>query len=342
MRRFWWKILGVLLLLYVTFFSLFLPLDPGILDTDVEAVHPGIQTIEVAGYNTHFQTDFDSITVLLEWESVFLCCTPVSVSAEDQMKFEVDFPTEFHGKLLNLYINTPTDGTIYLPEALRVEDAQIVEEPGASCDFDVQNDVALISGLPFLPILLETIRNLMFHVPMWFTMFLLMLLSVWHSVAFLNKGKLESDLKARLFVEVGLVFCTLGLITGSVWARFTWTTWWASDPQLNGALVTFLMYCAYVILRRSIDDDQRRATIAAVFNIFCFALLFVLLMILPRFTESLHPGKGGNPAFSSYDLDNSLRLLFYPAVIGWILCGLWIYNLRIRAHRVREKILFDE
>jgi heme exporter protein C len=177
---------------------------------------------------------------------------------------------------------------------------------------------------------------------MWFTMFLLMIIAVWHSVAYLARQDLVSDLKASMMVEIGLLFCVLGLVTGSIWARFTWTSWWTNDPQLNGALVTFLIYCAYIILRRSIDDDQKRATISAVFNIFCFAMLVVLLMILPRFTESLHPGKGDNPAFSVYDRGNSLKMLFYPAVIGWILMGIWIYKLRYRAQTIRNKMLYDD
>ena len=67
-------------------------------------------------------------------------------------------------------------------------------------------------------------------------------------------------------------------------------------------------------------------------------LLFVLLMVLPRFTESLHPGKGGNPAFSSYDLDSALRAAFYPAVLGWMILGTWMYQLQLRIEQTRERI----
>jgi heme exporter protein C len=143
-------------------------------------------------------------------------------------------------------------------------------------------------------------------------------------------------------VIVGLVFCILGLVTGSIWARFTWGAWWLNDPQLNGAMATFLIYAAYMVLRKSIPEENKRGRIAAVYNIFAFVMLVVLLMILPKFTESLHPGKGGTPAFSSYDLDSSLRLVFYPAVIGWIIVGYWMYKIRLRYVQLLRKVDYDE
>ena len=67
----------------------------------------------------------------------------------------------------------------------------------------------------------------------------------------------------------------------------------------------------------------------------------VLIGLLPRLqgTDSLHPGNGGNPAFSKYDLDNSLRPVFYSAVLGWILLGFWIYSIRVRIRNMEEKLL---
>ena len=74
------------------------------------------------------------------------------------------------------------------------------------------------------------------------------------------------------------------------------------------------------------------------YRIFAFAMMVVFIIILPRMTDSLHPGKGGNPGFSSYDLDHRLRLVFYPAIIGWTLLGVWIMNLRIRLRNISNNI----
>ncbi len=91
-----------------------------------------------------------------------------------------------------------------------------------------------------------------------------------------------------------------------------------------------LSYFAYVILRGGMKDEEQRARISAVYNIFAFALMFPLIMILPRMVDSLHPGAGGNPAFKRYDTDNMMKLVFYPAVAGWIMLGLWLTNLKVR------------
>ncbi|MFM7309384.1 MAG: cytochrome c biogenesis protein CcsA, partial [Flavobacteriales bacterium] len=130
--------------------------------------------------------------------------------------------------------------------------------------------------------------------------------------------------------HVGLVFCMLGLITGSIWARFTWGAWWTRDPQLNGSMLVFIMYVAYFILRNTVNDEQKRARLGAIFNVFACIMMVMLLLILPRFAAGLHPGKSGNPAFSKYDLDSSLRTVFYPACAGFILLGYWLYTLVLR------------
>lgn len=192
--------------------------------------------------------------------------------------------------------------------------------------------------VPKQVILYESIRNLYFHVPMWFTMILLFLLSTIQSVKNLSSGSIASDQKAIEYVNTGIIFGALGIITGSIWARYTWGAWWTNDVKLNGSAITMLIYLAYIILRNSMDDEQKRARISAVYNIFAFVMLIVFIGILPRMTDSLHPGNGGNPGFNNYDLDNKMKLVFYPAVFGWILLGLWIASIRVRISKIKEQI----
>jgi heme exporter protein C len=184
--------------------------------------------------------------------------------------------------------------------------------------------------VPRLPILHETIRNLFFHVTMWFAMLIMMTASLINGIKFLSSHKIIYDIKAEQFAITGIVLGIAGLITGSIWAKYTWGAWWVNDAKLNGAAAAMLVYFAYIILRGSIEDEFKRARIASVYGIFAFTLMLVFIMVLPRLTDSLHPGNGGNPGFSSYDLDNSLRIVFYPAVIGWTLLGLWFTQIKIR------------
>ncbi|MGZ3836368.1 MAG: cytochrome c biogenesis protein [Mucilaginibacter sp.] len=199
----------------------------------------------------------------------------------------------------------------------------------------------LIAGfllhVPVLPILHETIRNLYFHVPMWFAMLAVFVISVFYSVKYLNTGKEEYDIASIECVNTGLIFYALGLVTGMIWAKFTWGEFWSGDPKQNSAAIAFLLYCAYLVLRNSIDEEQKRAKIAAIYNIFAFPIMIVLLFILPRMTDSLHPGNGGNPAFGKLDLDNHMRMVFYPAVLGWCLLALWIATIRYRIRLIEYK-----
>lgn len=190
---------------------------------------------------------------------------------------------------------------------------------------------------PALPILHESIRNLYFHVPMWFGMTILLFFSMVYSIRYLAKGNLESDIYANAAARIGLFLGVLGILTGMQWARTTWGAWWTNDPKLMGAAVGLLIYLAYFVLRNSIDDIDRRAKVSAVFNIMAYAIFIPTIYIVPRLTDSLHPGNGGNPGFSTYDLDGAMRFVFYPAVLGWTLLGVWIMTLsaRIRSIEVR-------
>lgn len=193
----------------------------------------------------------------------------------------------------------------------------------------------LLLEVPRLNILNETIRALYFHVPMWFGMIIMLLASMVFSIRYLHRNDDLEDTRAVEFANVGVLFGVFGLLTGMLWAQFTWGEWWSGDPKQNASAIGMLIYLAYFILRGSLEDSQQRARIGGVYNIFAFFALIPLLFILPRLTDSLHPGSGGNPGFNAYDLDSRLRITFYPAVIGWALLGVWIATVRVRIRRIQ-------
>ena len=194
----------------------------------------------------------------------------------------------------------------------------------------------LWSEVPELPIIEQSIRNLFYHVSMWFAMVVMMAVSFGNAIGFLSSENMARDRRSISLAETGMFFSIMGLLTGMLWAKFTWGAWWTNDPKLNGTAITMLIYMAYFVLRNTIDDPRKRARISAVYNIFAFVMMIVFIGILPRMTDSLHPGNGGNPGFNSYDLDNRLRLVFYPAVLGWVLVGTWIASLRYRIRNLEE------
>jgi heme exporter protein C len=188
----------------------------------------------------------------------------------------------------------------------------------------------LIGEVPRQPILNETIRNVYFHVPMWFGMMALMISSLAYSIKYLRNGQTQDDVYAVEFANVAIVFGVLGFITGSLWGNYTWGDPLPKDPKIIAVEVGLLIYSAYFVLRSSFEDEQKKARLSAVYNIFAFASFMPLVWILPRLTDSLHPGNGGNPAFGKYDMDSNMRMVFYPAILAWILIGVWIASLKIR------------
>jgi len=195
----------------------------------------------------------------------------------------------------------------------------------------------ILMPVPRLDILNETIRNLYFHVPMWFTMIVLFTAAFAYSIKYLRSGRLEDDIFASQLTNTGIMFSILGMLTGMEWGKYTWGAAWSNDPKQLCTAILMLIYFAYGILRSGMRDEEKRAKISAVYNVFAFAMIVPLLFVLPRMVDSLHPGNGGNPAFAKYDLDSDMRMVFWPANVGWIMFGAWISSLNIRLALLKYK-----
>ncbi|GAA4325955.1 cytochrome c biogenesis protein CcsA [Flaviaesturariibacter amylovorans] len=207
--------------------------------------------------------------------------------------------------------------------------------------------------VPRLPIINESIRNLYYHVSMWFAMMILFVISVVHAIQYLSKGELKYDILSRQYAVVGMLFGVLGYATGAIWAAFTWAdpngaaggnfAAIAREPKLIGAAIALLIYAAYLVLRDSINDIDKKARISAVYNIFAFAFLFPSIWIIPRLLPSLHPGGEGsdNPGIDPKSLDWRMRIVFYPAIAGWTLLGVWMATLKVRLMYLKQRGLLE-
>ena len=199
-----------------------------------------------------------------------------------------------------------------------------------------------LGSIPQLDILEQSARNLYFHVPMWFTLMVATVVSAYHSLRYLQSGDRTRDLRAREAARLALIFGVLGLVTGMVWARFTWYEgtgkWWNFDPKQSMAAVLLLIYGAYFVLRDSIEDRNTRGRVAAVYNLFAVVTMPFLLYIIPRQLPSLHPGGEGSPAFSQTDLAPAMRWVFYPSVLAFIGLFWLLYTQRVRLAWIRDQL----
>lgn len=346
MKKYWWKILASVLVFYSLLVGLIVPARPGIISgkSELRIVSGKEQNLKIKFYNSKFNLDKpENIKVRLRIDSTrAICADKTQVLGNRVLSAKFNIPSIDLNSVKSpfpfLEIGSPENGYIFSAVYLTVDSSSLKSDSTQNfCKTDYIQPKSGIS-FPFLNVLEETIRNLFYHVPMWFGMMLLLLVSVIYSIAQLaNPTVLTHDIAAKSFAGVGVLYGILGVVTGALWAKHTWGEYWSWDVKQNTSAVALLIYMAYFVLRSSFEDSDKKAKVSAVYNIFAFATLIPLLYIIPRMVDSLHPGAEGNPAFSSYDLDSTLRLVFYPSVIGWILVGVWIADLWIRIDKLWQK-----
>ncbi|WMX17352.1 MULTISPECIES: cytochrome c biogenesis protein [unclassified Aureispira] len=353
-----YKILGVILVSYSLLAGMLIPLGTGIINVSPRVAQGGEPLdLKIKGYNANFLKDKGNYEARIRLNpKLAICAKNITVKNNQELELSFDLPlgklpiqtlTE-NGKKSSfplLEVSGKNNGYSSLESAVYIKDSLVENTIQDFCDVVpfAQTEEEQIS-FPFLNILEETIRNLFYHVPMWFAMMLLMLISVVYSILYLARPEIERyDIQATSFAAVGVLFGVIGILTGALWAKHTWGAYWSFDVKQNTSAVALLIYLAYFVLRSSFDDMDKRARVAAIYNIFAFATLIPLLYIVPRMVDSLHPGMGGNPAFSKLDLDNTMRMVFYPAVLGWMMMGIWISNLGGRIERLmRIKLELEE
>jgi heme exporter protein C len=200
--------------------------------------------------------------------------------------------------------------------------------------------IGILIEIPYLPKLKESIRNLFYHVPMWYVMLFSFFMSFIYSIIYLSKSSNKYDVISNEFVNTGIWFGCFGMATGMEWAAIQWGQPWSNDPKQIGAALTLLIYFAYSILRNSIIEEDRKARLAAVYNVFSFALIIPLVYIVPAHYASLHPGADNKPFEALKTQDNLLKLVSLPAMLGWILLGLWVFDIRYRIRKIQQPELF--
>lgn len=328
----------MLLLLVTSFLSLRTPLSPNILGIDNNQFEIGENELTVIGYNTCF--DEGENQVWLETEGFAICAEEIEVIDSDHMKVLFNVQRNLPNKRMDLVINSAFGGVMLSPQRVWISDAVLLDiKKENTCFSEIENSIPLPTfAFPNKNILNETIRNLNFHVPMWFSMIFLMLLSFFASIAYLRTNDQRYDIAASSAVHVGLLFAFCGLATGATWARFTWGAWWTSDPQLNGAAISTLIYLAYFLLRKSIEDPDKKARIAAVYAIFAFVMFYVFVKVIPGMADfSLHPDTTDNPSFKDYDVEDRLKIVLRLSAVGWTALSFWIFTILYRLRRVALK-----
>lgn len=348
MYRSYWKILGVLLFIYVLIGGLGTPLKPGIYQLDAPtSAKPGeYVSIKVTGYNSTYAKAEKVEAWLKLDDGHYTKSLRNQIIDDERMVANFLLPPASNKEdyvPLTLIMHNEIDGPTVLPDAISLSPVNAQSDTAAFTQWQDQINSTLTpkEGIlfPYRNILHETIRNTFFHVALWLAMVIILIAGMYHAIAYLRTKNMRNDKLSAAYNTTAIVYGLLGLATGSIWARFTWGTWWTTDVKLNMAAIAMLIYLAYFILRSSINDFDKRARFSAAYSIFGFVALIPLIFVIPRMYDSLHPGNGGNPALGGEDLDNTLRMFFYPSIIAMILIGVWISSVFYRIKKVEEYIL---
>ncbi len=184
----------------------------------------------------------------------------------------------------------------------------------------------------------EVQRIFYFHVPLAWVGFVALFVSLVAGIAYLRTGRRGWDQVELASVEIGLLFAILTVISGSIWARPAWNTWWTWDPRLTTYTILVLIYFAYLMLRQGIEDPDRRARFAAVYSIVGFVSVPITFFSI-RIWRTIHPavvGTGSPTAEGGFDMTPTILTVF-------LFCNAAIFILYwcLLANRVRLEQLAD-
>ena len=191
---------------------------------------------------------------------------------------------------------------------------------------------------PLVPVLEETTRVLYLHIPSaWITVVALGW-SMLFSVLYLRNRRLEDDDRASGAAELGIIFCIVATVSGALWAKTMWGSYWNWDPRETSVFFLLLIYGAYLALRSAIDEPHKRARLSAVYSVIAFVSVPFLIFVVPRLYEGLHPDPIINPK-GKVDMDPRITLCFVMMLIGFTCLFFWLLNVRVRLARAERRLL---
>jgi len=214
----------------------------------------------------------------------------------------------------------------------------------AGISFPIVENPTTWYQFPFIEGLGENARIIFFHVPTAWLAVIGFLMSTVFSIKYLKNKNLDDDAKSYSAAQLGIIFGILATITGAVWAKFAWGTYWSWDPRQTSIFALLLIYGAWFALRSSIESEDKRATLSAVYSIIAFVTVPFFVFIMPRMMDGLHPGSADDKATPSggpivdFKMDSSMLLIFFLSLIGFTILYYWMWRLGYKSLLYKEKL----
>ena len=180
----------------------------------------------------------------------------------------------------------------------------------------------------------ESSRVFYYHIPQAWICVIAFAVSMVFSIRYLKNRKIVEDDKAVTAAGLGLVFCILATISGSIFAKVTWGSFWNWDPRETSIFVLLLIYGAYFALRGAVESEERRAVLSAVYSIFAFVTVPFLIFVVPRMVPSLHPSDSIVDKNMKFTMGPQVRMIYFSSAALFIILFGWLYNLGLRVQRL--------
>lgn len=183
--------------------------------------------------------------------------------------------------------------------------------------------------LPIVPGLEDKARIIFFHVPTAWVSVIAFLSALFYGIKYLRTKDILVDIKSSTAASLGFLFCILATITGAIWAKFSWGTFWNWDPRQTSIFILLLVYGAYFALRSSIENEEKKATLSAVYSIIAGLTVPFFIFIMPRIVSSLHPDPIINPQ-AKIHMNSTMFAIFILALIGFTGLYFWMFKLKTK------------
>jgi heme exporter protein C len=183
-------------------------------------------------------------------------------------------------------------------------------------------------------------RVFYWHVPSAWVSMLAFFVTMVTGILYLRTGKRYWDMVSSSSVEVGLLFTIMATISGSIWARPAWNTWWTWDPRLTTYTIMALIYVAYLMLRQGLEDPERRARFAAVYGIVGFISVPITFFSI-RWWRTIHPvviGGSGEGAKGTFQMTPHMLTVFMFANLAMPVLYFCFLANRLRLERLSERV----
>jgi heme exporter protein C len=194
---------------------------------------------------------------------------------------------------------------------------------------------------PYIIGLEQNAKIIFFHVPTAWLTVIAFLMSTIFSIKYLRKKNLDDDAKSYAAAQLGMVFCILATVTGSLWSKFAWGSFWSWDPRQTSIFALLLIYGAWFALRSAIESEDKRATLSAVYAIIAFLTVPFFIFIMPRIMTGLHPGSADDTnagPIVDFKMNSSMQLIFFLSMTGFTILYFWMWNLGYKSIILKEKL----